>query len=216
MGDEGLVHKIDGVYKPTTLGVELLHNNFTDLRDFVDGGIKKLSIITQTAAIAGSDITKGDFIGLFMENGSLVAYSNRKSSSTGVALTSADRGREVGIGELEGIVKLKPGRIVIYNLPGMDEGGSKAAEQKKIASRLDSSAPDLVLVKGIIAEIAARDMGLHNFMKFAVVESAVDAASVGLNTVILTSSEHIPELKLELEKMNRERVNKIEYRITNY
>jgi putative transcriptional regulator len=214
MTDEGLVHKIDGTYRPTPQGVEFLHNNFTELREFVDSGIEKLTIINKTSAIAGNRISKGDNLGLFMENGTLFAYSDRRSSSTGTAVSAADKGQEVGISELDGIVKLKPGKIIIFKLPGLDKGGSKAVNQKNLRSKLEQINFDKLAVKGTIAEVMARKIKLNEYIKFAVVESSLEASQLGLNIVILTSEEYISELRAELEKSIRDLTSKIEYKIS--
>jgi len=216
MSDEDLVQKLEGFYKPTPAGVEFLHDNFTALRSFVDSGIEKLAIITQTSAIAGNDIKKGERVGLFMENGSLVAYSGRRSSSTGTALDSASKDREIAVTELDGIVKLSPGRITIFRLPGLESGGSQAVDMVKLKVNLEKLKPDFIFIKGTTAEVTARAIDLKNTMRFAVSNSAVDAASVGMSSLIIASGEHVPELKLEIDKMNRELINKIKLTIVDY
>jgi len=214
MTEAGLVHKIDGVYKPTPQGVEFLHNNFTELRDFVDVGIEKLTIISKTSAIAGNRICEGEPVGLFMEAGTLTAYSNRRSSSTGTAAGSAEKGQEIGISNLDGIVKLKPGKIIIFKLPGMDSGGSSAVNIKNLKSKLVQLEPAKIAIMGTIAEVIVRKLKVQDYIKFAVVESALEAAQLGLDVVILTSDEYISEIKSEFEKAIQEMVNKVEYRIS--
>ena len=90
MQADGLVHIVDGEYRPTFEGVRVLHQRFRDLREFVDRGSKGLSIIEVTAAVAGSAIERGETVGLFMERGDLVAYAGRASPSRGRAITAAD------------------------------------------------------------------------------------------------------------------------------
>ena len=214
MTDEGLVHKVDGAYKPTPLGVEFLHNNFSELRTFVDSGIEKLTIISKTSAVSGNSISKGEKVGLFMENGTLFAYSNRKSSSMGTAVSSADAGQEVGISELDGIVKLKPGKIIIFKLPSIENGGSKALDKKALRAKLDQVNPDRLAVKGTIAEVVANKLKGYDYIKFAVVESSLEAAQLGLNVVIMASEEYISELRSELEKSLQELSSRIEYKIS--
>jgi putative transcriptional regulator len=215
MTDEGLVHKVDGVYKPTPKGVEFLHYHFTELRNFIDKSMEKLAIISTTTAKAGNKINRGDNVGLFMEHGILTAYKNRKSTSTGTASTSAEKNMDVGISNLEGIVKLKPGTIIIINLPNMEDGGSKSVTQNKLQEKIEKINPDIIALKGITAEIVADKLKINKTVKFGVVESAVDAALHGLKVVILTAEENIPAIKLDFEKLNQELRTKIEYRNLN-
>ncbi|UCH87891.1 MAG: hypothetical protein JSV49_06375 [Thermoplasmata archaeon] len=213
MTEEGLVHKIEGDYKATPQGVAFLHEHFLELREFVEKGIDKLSIMNTASAKAGNNIKKGDSVGLFMEKGVLVAYPNRNSSSVGVASTSAKKGEDVGIDSLEGIVKLKSGKITIINLPNINEGGSKAVQLDKLKSKLRNQKPDITAVQGITAEIVADKLGVIAPVKFGIVNCAIEAAQRGLKVVILTTDEFLAELKLNLEKYNQDSMNRIEYKI---
>jgi putative transcriptional regulator len=150
-----------------------------------------------------------------MEHGILTAYKNRKSTSTGTASTSAEKNMDVGISNLEGIVKLKPGTIIIINLPNIEDGGSESVTQKKLQAKLEKINPDIIALKGITAEIVADKLKINKTVKFGVAESAVDAALHGLKVVILTAEENIPAIKLDFEKLNQELRTKIEYRNLN-
>lgn len=117
MESEGLiVRNDDGSYKHTGKGVQFLHHNVVQLRDFVVEAVNRLEIIQTCCALARTPISRGDRVGLFMENGKLTAYSGRQSSSTGTSLTEAKEGDVVEVGELEGIVDLKPGKIIAVNM----------------------------------------------------------------------------------------------------
>src|SRR5207247_3211369 len=74
---------------------------------------REMAFLETTAAMAGGAIHRGDGRGLFMETGVLVAHAGRTSPSTGVAVHDASRGDIVGVRDLEGIVALRPGRIVV-------------------------------------------------------------------------------------------------------
>src|SRR5437867_2083711 len=82
----GLVQVSDGEYRPTMEGIRILHERFRDLRNFVDRTSKGLSIIEVTAATAGNRIPRGGPVGLFMQDGDLVAFAGRESPSRGRAI----------------------------------------------------------------------------------------------------------------------------------
>src|SRR5712691_10252545 len=142
METDGLIQVVDGEYRPTIEGIRVLQEGFRELRDFVDRTSKGLSIIDVTAAIAGGAIERGETVGLFMEQGDLVAYPGRESPSRGRAITEAERGQDVGVAQLEGIVALKPGRISLLRIPSAADGGSRRvdpARARKVLRRIDAT-----------------------------------------------------------------------------
>src|SRR5439155_299767 len=81
--------------------------------------------IETTAAMAGNTIRNGNQVGLFMEGGMLVAFAGRSSPSSGVAVHDATKGELVAVRSLEGIVALRPGRIII------GRGSSRGAGRRR-------------------------------------------------------------------------------------
>src|SRR5438552_15218940 len=85
MIDHGLLQRVDGEYRATKRGVELLLGRFLELRSFVDRASRAMAFIVTTSALAGSPVRRGERVGLFMEAGMLEAYGHRDSPSTGIA-----------------------------------------------------------------------------------------------------------------------------------
>src|SRR6266545_2114637 len=140
MEQDGLIQVAGGEYRPTIEGVRILHERFRELRAFVDRSSKGLSIIEVTAATAGNRIERGSIVGLFMQDGDLVAYTARESPSRGRAIRDAEKGEDVGVAQLEGIVALRPGRISLLRLPAAADGGSRPVEvdrARRALSRVD-------------------------------------------------------------------------------
>jgi len=59
MQSEGLVHITGGGYKATKKGVQFLHENIRDLKEFVERTMKRLEVIDLCAAIAKTRIKEG-------------------------------------------------------------------------------------------------------------------------------------------------------------
>src|SRR5881397_1661950 len=110
---DGLLATVDGQYRATKKGIEFLHDRLVDLRSFVERARREMAFIETTAAMAGNTIRNGNQVGLFMEDGVLVALAGRSSPSSGVAVHDATKGELVAVWSLEGIVALRPGRIII-------------------------------------------------------------------------------------------------------
>ncbi|TLZ44809.1 MAG: hypothetical protein E6K19_03530 [Methanobacteriota archaeon] len=89
---DGLLALSGGEYRATKKGVEFLHDRLHELRDFVDRAGKEMAFVETTAAFARTAISKGARVGLFMEDGFLVAYGGRSSPSSGVAVRDAAKG----------------------------------------------------------------------------------------------------------------------------
>src|SRR3989442_11035288 len=65
--------------RATKKGIEFLHDRLVDLRSFVERARREMAFIETTAAMAGNTIRNGNQVGLFMEDGVLVAL-DRKST----------------------------------------------------------------------------------------------------------------------------------------
>src|SRR6267143_4683388 len=89
---DGLLSLVNGEYRATKKGVEFLHDRFHELRQFVDRAGREMAFVETTAAMADGSIHRGARVGLFMEDGVLVAHEGRSSPSTGVAVHDASKG----------------------------------------------------------------------------------------------------------------------------
>src|SRR5207244_4832772 len=125
----------------TKRGVARLLGRCLELRSFVDRASRAMAFIVTTSALAGSPVRRGEPVGLFMEAGMLVAYGHRDSPSMGIANEDAAKGEDLAVRNLEGIIALRPGRILLARVPPKDEGGAKAlrdaAGKKKRAAPQD-------------------------------------------------------------------------------
>ena len=101
---DGLLAFTNGEYRAAKKGVEFLHDRLLELRGFVDRAGKAMAFVETTSAIAGGSTRQGSRVGLFMEDGLLVAYPGRASPSMGVAVHDASKGDLLAVRDLEGIV----------------------------------------------------------------------------------------------------------------
>lgn len=211
MIEEGLLQRVDGEYRATKKGVELLQDRFLELRSFVDRAGRAMAFIVTTTALAGTAIRPGDEVGLFMEDGVLVAYTNRESSSTGIANEDAAKGEDVAVRNLEGIVGLRPGTIRLARVPSKDGGGAKAlrvSAGKKIRAARPGTAIAAVDVAGLVA---ARKLNLRVDIRFGVVPSAIEAAELGMDVLVLLPEERAAEAVQAIEAANARLEDKIPY-----
>ena len=194
--------------KITLKGFEFLTSAIEEIGDFLEDTRKVIMHARTVEAIAGEKIEKGDEVGLFMESGYLHAYK-RRSSSMGIAINSVDKGEDVGVKNLRGVLDIKYGKIKIYPLPPIEDGGSRAVDKEKIKKIIDESKGCKIGVCGVVAHVVLSKLGNVDF-EFSSANAAVDAYYRGISTILFVSHEMLPHtikilsekgVKYELEKI---------------
>jgi putative transcriptional regulator len=216
MAKDGLIEKTDaGLLVPTARGFQSLQEGFRDLKRSVDGVVGDLAVIEATSALAAARARAGERVGLVMESGDLVARAGRPSASTGVAVNDAAPGEEVLVRSLEGVVDLKPSRLLVLGIPGPVEGGLAKLSRRAARAALRDRAPPgaKVAVHGTGAKILAREMGLGPDIEFAPVAAAVNAAERGVPALLLVTSDLLRDALEELDRLNRETLTRVPYEV---
>ncbi len=176
--------------KITPQGWEFLNSCVEELGEFVHTANQIMERKKVTEAIAGEDIEKGETVGLFLENGYLHAYK-KESTSSGVALTSARRGEDIGVSNLRGIIHIDFGEVDIYAMPPVEEGGTRLVNREKLRALLRRESGKKVGICGVVAYLALRDLTDIDF-EFSAANSAVEAAYRGISTLLFVSHEMLP------------------------
>jgi putative transcriptional regulator len=213
MTEEDLVKKIGGEYRATKKGVEMLENRMFELKEFVDSSIKQLEIIDTCGAIAGNDVRKDEEVGLFMENGVLVAYSGTESPSKGYAMFDAEKGRDLAVRDPSGLVALRPGRITILQLPSLQEGGTHAITVRAARKTLKEIRFGKVAVMDVVSMALADSLDLSTDFEFAPLHASFEAAVKGMDVLIIAARESVPLVVSELEVENSRLEDPIKYEV---
>jgi putative transcriptional regulator len=175
--------------KVTSKGMEFLCSSLEEIGEFVHNANKVIGKIKVTEAIAGDNIKEGDKVGLFMENGYVHAYK-RESSSMGIAIMDANKGEDVGVKDLKGIMDIEYGKIYVYAMPDISQGGSRIINKEKIKDFI-KNADKKIGVCGVVAKVALEGIADIDF-EFAAVNSAINAAYRGISTILFVSHEMLP------------------------
>lgn len=207
---DGLLSFLNGEYRATKKGVEFLHDRMVELRGFVDRASKEMAFVETTAAMAGTTIHEGARVGLFMEGGVLVAHAGRTSPSSGVAVDEASKGEIVAVRDLEGIVELRPGRIVIARIRSgaVSRRGFPLTSAKRLMRR---SADSVVAALDVVGMVAARELGLKPRIEFGVLSATVEAAERGVNVILLLPEERAADAVRVIEAANSKLEDKIPF-----
>ena len=191
MRKEGLLRDYSGRLRPTRNGMQLLQEHFGKLKDEVDSVLRRIRVIDRCVAIAGKRIEKGEKVGLIMEDGMLMAFPGQKASSTGRAIESAEEGDDVLVGELEGIVDLELGRLLVIEAPSETEGGSKAANVEQVRNKVYGFSPGLLVAGDAIGAALMMKASGEMFTIHAPIESSMSALSKGVDVAFCGTHESV-------------------------
>ncbi|MCI4434995.1 MAG: winged helix-turn-helix transcriptional regulator [Thermoplasmata archaeon] len=189
---------IDKNMNITMDGVDFVYKKMEELRSFITEVMSDMKFITNTEAIAGEEIKKGERVGLFMENGYMYAYK-RKSSSTGLATYDAMPGEDINISDLEGILDLSIGDITVVRLPSSKDGGSRRVDIKELKKLIRKGVKKGVI--GSVAYVTLKKNGIEIDFEYGVVRAAQEAAHRGFSSIIFVSSDLF---KYTIEDLERE------------
>ena len=175
-------------YRVTKEGVDWVFQSATDIRRFVDHVTDDvLGSVQEDAAIANADFETGETVSLSLEAGLLRAGPHEGDGATGVTTTDAAAGEVVGITGFEGVIDLDPGHVSVVQVPTVRTGGSGSGAD--VASTCEGV--PIVTAAGVEAVAALRDAGVEPTTYFAPGEVAADAASRGLDAVVVATQDTI-------------------------
>jgi len=208
---DGLLTVAAGEYRATKKGIEFLLDRTHELRMLVERIGRSIAPVETTAAIARTPVRSGDRVGLFMEGGHLVAYAGRASPSIGTAGHDAQRGEDLAVRDLEGIVSLHPGRITLVRVPPVRIRGPRAmnpTQAKKVQRRGKGAIVAALDIEGVVA---ARRLNLEPRIEFAVVQATLEAAERGVDVLLFLTEDRAADVVQAIEATNARLEDKIPY-----
>ncbi len=174
-------------YRVTNEGVDWLFSAATDVRRFADHVTEDvLGSVQEDAAVAVEDIAEGETVTLFMDEGLLRARPG-EDGATGVATTDAAASKVVGVTGFEGVIELQPGEVDIIQVPPVRS--DETPDNERIRDATGSA--DLVTAAGVEAVGVLRELEIESRTHFAAGEVAADAASRGLDVVVVATTDAV-------------------------
>lgn len=214
LAKEGLVQRRDGTWRVSPRGEEFLRSNLQEVKEFTDTAVGELVSVESCAAIAGARLSKGQAVGLFMEDGRLVAYPGRPSPSKGKAAQRASAGEDVLIEDLRGIVSIPRARLTLVELPAPQAGGSKACDIRAAAGSLSKAPGGAVAALDEVGEALLRRLELNPRIEFAPLESAAAAVRRGVSPTFAGSAPAVAGVVGAIEAARSEgRLRELEYEV---
>ena len=191
LADRGFVDKQGrGRYEITKEGVDWLISETGTLREFVEYvATEVLEEVEIETALATADLTEGERVSLSMRDGVLHAEPGTRGPATAVTVTDAGAGEAVGVTNVEGVIDYDLGTVTVLAMPPVREGGSAAVDGEVVA-RL-AAEHDLVAVDAPEGLAAVREGGLEPDLRFGVAGAVPDAATKGLDVLLLATSKSV-------------------------
>ncbi len=164
-----------------------------------------VKVMNIRCAIAGCDISAGDEVCLEIKNGMLVAGKG-SNGVTGRAVFDGKKGEDIAVRDVAGDILQHAGNITVIRVPGIIEGGSRAADLDRVRDILSKNKHQKTGAMGTSAKVLMNRLGLVCDFEFDVIQSGMLAAFRGFDVTILASGgmadrviEKVKEKKLNYE-----------------
>ena len=164
--------------------------------DFMES-VDSVKVMNIRCAIAGCDISAGDKVCLEIKDGMIVA-SKGSYGVTGIAMFAGNKGEDIAIKDVLGDIQQLTGKITVIRVPGIIEGGSRAANADKIHDFLDKS--QKIGAMGTSAKVLVNKMGLKCDFEFDVIQSVMLAALRGLNVTVFASGGMADRVSMKVKE----------------
>ncbi|MFB3765189.1 MAG: MarR family transcriptional regulator [Methanotrichaceae archaeon] len=196
---EGLV-TTDGRkrYNITKKGVDWLLESAAEIKQYARVVMEEvINHVPVWTALAEIDLAEGERVSLEMRGGLLYANKKEGIDASGIAISDAAAGEDVGISDLKGLIGLDGGKITIAKVPRAQLGGSRRVNLDALSCLL--SGDKMIGCLGIEALIALRKAGREPDVIFGAKDAAVEAAYHGISSVLVSVDEQIPAILDRLE-----------------
>jgi len=188
-------------YKVTKEGVDWILQMSRQLHSYAWFVSKVVADISTTTAIADSDLSAGQPASLYMKDGLLFASDVISGKGAkGITVTEAKKGQDVGIRNVEGVIKLEPAKVMIGKVPNVQDGGSGSTDLARLKREVKEAR--LVGALGIEALVALMQIDVKPDYVHGVREAAIEAAYCGLSSLVVCSDDKVSILVQRLAEEN--------------
>jgi cobalt/nickel transport system ATP-binding protein len=162
-----------------------------------------VKVMNIRCAIAGCDVKAGDEICLEIKDGMLTANKGSKGV-TGKAVFDGKNGEDIAVKDVAGDLQQLAGNITVIRVPGIIEGGSRAADLDKVNEILEKNKHQKIGAMGTSAKVLMNRMGVRCDFEFDVIQSGMLAALRGFDVCIFASGGMADRV---IEKVKERKLN---------
>jgi len=188
-------------YKVTKEGVDWILQMSRQLHSYAWFVSNVVADISTTTAIADSELSVGQPASLYMKDGLLFASDVISAKGAkGIAATAAKKGQDIGIRNIEGVIKLEPAKVTIGKVPHVQGGGSSSTDLARLKREVRKAR--LVGTMGTEALVALRQIDVKPDYIHGVREAVIEAAYCSLSSLVVCSEDKVSILVQRLEEEN--------------
>jgi putative transcriptional regulator len=185
-------------YGVTQQGVDWMLKGLRDLHDYSMVVRRAIAGVSVSAAVADSDLSQGQEVGLVMREGLLYATDSPREGARGTAVSTVKKGDDVGVSGIDGIVSLELGKVTIARIPGVQRGGSRRTDLGKVRRAVKGR--HLVGAIGIEAQVVLAKAGVQPGCSYGVADAVVEAARSGISPAVVCVDDDTSALLKTLEQ----------------
>ena len=184
--------------------------------NFVESVSKPFDVLKVRCAIASSDVSAGENVGLVMENGTLCTISvdddlNAKITAFGRVMHNAKAGEDIVVSEITGTITPKTGEIHIVPIPRIIEGDSRAVDLETIRAVIAERSPHKIGAMGTSAKVVVRKAGIPCDFEVDVIQSSILAALRGLDVMVFATGGMVDRVIQKIESDNKQGGQEIKF-----
>jgi putative transcriptional regulator len=188
-------------YRVTREGVDWILQMSRQLHSYAWFVSKVVADISTSTAIAASDLSVGQPVSLYMKDGLLFASdATSDKGAKGIAVTKATKGQDIGIRNVEGVIKLDTAKLTIGKIPSVQDGGSRSTDLTRLKREINAAR--LVGAMGTEALVALTQIPWKPDYLHGVTEAAIEAAYCGLPFLLVCSQDKVSTILQRLEEEN--------------
>ena len=202
-------------YRLTPKATEKLRDYLQNLERYIARVKSDLKVERLLPALATQPLNEGETAGLIMKDGVLhaVELNHPEAEAFGTAATDARAGEDVGLIDVRGKVKTKPGKILMVRLPSIKEGGSRAVNLAKVRRLYEEFRPNRVGVMGVVGRAVLNKLGLEADFDFGITRATALAAERGINVFVLVVGRMVNRMIEEIDMTNIKHASSIVYEV---
>jgi putative transcriptional regulator len=202
-------------YRLTPKAVGRMHDDMKNLENYLINIKREIKIERALPAIATATVKAGQEVGVIMKEGVMYTTSlnDPTTEAKGIVMTDAQEGEDIGLQNLQGKIKVTPGKILIVKLPSIRKGGSRAVDLTKVRAYYEEFKPDRVGVMGAVGRAVLNKLGLKADLEFGINNAAAIAASRGLNVFVLVVGRMVNRMVQEVDLINMRNAKEVSYEV---
>ncbi len=197
-----------GEYVLTDKGMRILKQWISEFRNYLNNVNQDIYRYKEIwPAIAYDDLEEGDKVYLFMKKGHLYASKTVNAESTAKVIEGGKKGEDIAVGDINGIIDLKKGKVTILKIPPKVKGGSKNVQYNMIENIIKKNDNAVIASMGTVAYVVSDKLDIKPDIRFSVPNAVVNACNRGCDVVCLITGKMTEKIVKVLDK------NKISYTV---